>query len=574
MQLRVVLVVVVVVLQLGRGAAPAGGAEGPEPVRYTAPVPGPVVDPWRGPATPFGSGNRGVDLAADPGDAVRAAADGEVVFAGAVGGSHHVVLLHPDGLRTTYAFLAATAVRRGDAVTGGQAVGTAAGPVHFGVRAGTRYLDPSALLAGPPRVHLVPAADRRPGSEADERRGLLGVIGGALRVGAGAADWLAGTVADGVESGADLVVWAGREGWTELAVRLEALMSTARLAAGYLRQPVELLAAVRAMAAYRADQAGCTPAGRRPPRRPERRIAVLVAGFGSDGEGDAIAGLDTDALGYAEGDVAQFSYAGGQVARDHPVEGVPVGPGYRPADAEADFDESAAELRRLLRDIGAAHPGVPVDVIAHSAGGLVARAALAGGGRGDPAVPMVANLVTIGTPHTGADLATASAWVSSSGLGGLAVAGIGAVTGADPFSPAAHAMVEGSPFLVELADRPVRAARFTSIASAGDLTVTANHSAVGDAVNVLVPGRPGPAVHDRLPGSSRVRREIDLALAGLGPTCRSLVADTAQVVAVSTVEDLVGGATGAAALYADRWLSATARPRPDRGTGAPARPAG
>ncbi|MBV8386955.1 MAG: M23 family metallopeptidase, partial [Acidimicrobiia bacterium] len=42
-----------------------------------------------------------MDYATAPGTEVRAAADGEVVFAGQVGGTLHVVVLHGDGIRTS-----------------------------------------------------------------------------------------------------------------------------------------------------------------------------------------------------------------------------------------------------------------------------------------------------------------------------------------------------------------------------------------------------------------------------------------------------------------------------------------
>ena len=70
-------------------------------VSYRPPVPGPVVDPYRPPSTPFGPGNRGLDYATTPGEAVAAPADGEVTFAGPVAGALHVVVLHADGIRTT-----------------------------------------------------------------------------------------------------------------------------------------------------------------------------------------------------------------------------------------------------------------------------------------------------------------------------------------------------------------------------------------------------------------------------------------------------------------------------------------
>ena len=117
-------------------------------VAYRAPVPGPVIDPFRPPESPFGPGNRGLDYATTPGEVVGAPADGEVTFAGPVAGGLHVVLLHADGIRTSLSFLAAVLVRRGQKVTAGQAVGRAGPSLHFGARRGQAYLDPAGLLAG------------------------------------------------------------------------------------------------------------------------------------------------------------------------------------------------------------------------------------------------------------------------------------------------------------------------------------------------------------------------------------------------------------------------------------------
>src|SRR3954468_14948134 len=105
---RTALVVAVVVATISL-TVPAADAAAADPT-YIPPVDGPIVDPFRPPSTPYGPGNRGVDFAPEPGSAVRAAADGRVVFAGQVGGSLHVVVLHPDGLRTSYSFLRSIAV--------------------------------------------------------------------------------------------------------------------------------------------------------------------------------------------------------------------------------------------------------------------------------------------------------------------------------------------------------------------------------------------------------------------------------------------------------------------------------
>ena len=126
---------------------------------YEPPVDAPVTDPFRPPSTPYGPGNRGIDYATEPGTPVRAAGDGLVVFAGPVAGALHVTLLHGDALRTSYSFLAAIRVGKGQRVAQGDVVGIAAATFHVGARRGDMYIDPASLwgsAAGPPRVHLVP----------------------------------------------------------------------------------------------------------------------------------------------------------------------------------------------------------------------------------------------------------------------------------------------------------------------------------------------------------------------------------------------------------------------------------
>jgi hypothetical protein len=150
-------------------------------VAYRAPVPGPVIDPFRPPDTPYGPGNRGIDYATTPGEEVVAPAEGEVTFAGAVAGGLHVVLLHADGIRTSLSFLAAVLVRRGQWVAAGTAVGLAASSVHFGARRGAAYLDPASLLTGGSRgdrAVLVPEGAGRPLGAGDEADGLRGLLAG------------------------------------------------------------------------------------------------------------------------------------------------------------------------------------------------------------------------------------------------------------------------------------------------------------------------------------------------------------------------------------------------------------
>lgn len=136
-------------------------------VTYRAPVAAPVIDPFRPPATRFGPGNRGLEYGTTPGTPVVAAAEGRVTFAGQVGGDLHVTVQHADGLRTTYAFLAAIGVRAGTQVEAGAVVGRAGSRLLWTARLGDAYLDPAVLLAasGAGELRLVPDArtsgDRR-----------------------------------------------------------------------------------------------------------------------------------------------------------------------------------------------------------------------------------------------------------------------------------------------------------------------------------------------------------------------------------------------------------------------------
>ena len=59
---------------------------------WLRPVDGAVVHPFDEPATVYGPGHRGADLAAPPGTPVRAANDGVVSFAGSVAGTLHVTV--------------------------------------------------------------------------------------------------------------------------------------------------------------------------------------------------------------------------------------------------------------------------------------------------------------------------------------------------------------------------------------------------------------------------------------------------------------------------------------------------
>ena len=137
-------------------AAPVPARPRPHPT-YVAPVLGPIVDHFRPPPCTWCAGNRGIDYAVAPGTPVRASAGGVVTFAGAIGAELYVTVTHPDGLRTSYAYVASISVRTGQRVAQGDALGTTGARLHFGVRRGDVYLDPELLLGGwALRPRLVP----------------------------------------------------------------------------------------------------------------------------------------------------------------------------------------------------------------------------------------------------------------------------------------------------------------------------------------------------------------------------------------------------------------------------------
>jgi murein DD-endopeptidase MepM/ murein hydrolase activator NlpD len=141
-------------------------ASSPAAGSYRAPVPGPpqVLRGFSPPATPYGPGHLGVDLAAREGTVVVAAGAGTVRFAGQVAGRGVVVVEHPDGISTEYEPLTVL-TQPGVRVVAGQLIGRLAGVhrgcpatgcLHWGARRGQRYLDPMSLLQPLGVVRLLP----------------------------------------------------------------------------------------------------------------------------------------------------------------------------------------------------------------------------------------------------------------------------------------------------------------------------------------------------------------------------------------------------------------------------------
>jgi murein DD-endopeptidase MepM/ murein hydrolase activator NlpD len=128
---------------------------------FVWPLRGAILEPFgdKGP----GQRNDGLDIVAQPGESVHAAASGEVVYAGSsIPGFGNLILVkHPGGWVTAYAHLDRIEVRMRDSVTQGQEIGQAGqtGAVdrpqlHFEIRYApqadqkARPIDPTLVLPG------------------------------------------------------------------------------------------------------------------------------------------------------------------------------------------------------------------------------------------------------------------------------------------------------------------------------------------------------------------------------------------------------------------------------------------
>ncbi len=149
--LRRLLIVssLVVPALIGARAVPAIAAG-----TWTWPAAGPVIRGFDPPASPYGSGHRGIDIAAPAGSVAVAPADGRVSFAGPVGGRLFLTIDHGGGLESTFSWVSALQVRRGDIVVPGQPVARTGGGhtgdlvanLHFGVKLNDAYVDPLDYL--------------------------------------------------------------------------------------------------------------------------------------------------------------------------------------------------------------------------------------------------------------------------------------------------------------------------------------------------------------------------------------------------------------------------------------------
>jgi hypothetical protein len=481
-------------------SAPA--AAEPSPVAYQPPVDARVIDPYRAPPGPYAAGNRGIEYATAPGAPVLAAGDGTVSFAGVVAQQQWVALTHADGLRTTVGPLGEVLVAAGQKVERGELLGRADAALLFTVRRGDEYIDPAAILGGAaPVVHLAP------------------------------------------EQQIDARVWERVES------RNAGVASFGRLPVPPLSAPRVLWTAAGAVRDWWSQRRRCTRSSISPVRPPGRRLAVLVGGLGSSSDRAAVDGLDLAGLGYARADAVRFSYNGGRTPGPAAPElaGLPA-ERYAAADTLGDLHAAAVRLADVLAAVADAAPAdAAVDVLAHSQGGVIARLALA---RLDQRRPDVLTrlgvVVTFASPHRGAPLAGAVSRVAANPLRELGLEAVQEVsgTGIEPDAEAVRQLAPGSEVITELDGlRPPASVRFVSIAARGDIVVPPGRARVDGATNVVLSVE-GLDDHAALPSTPAAAREVALAMAGLPPTCRSLVDGLVDALVGDVVDNVEGVLSG------------------------------
>jgi len=310
--------------------------------------------------------------------------------------------------------------------------------------------------------------------------------------------------------------------------------------------------------ATHAAERPCSAESVRPPAPPERRVAVLVAGLGSNSRGSSVDDVDTEALGYAPPDVLRFSYAGGRVPDDTDGFSQIPASGYDAPETQTDLRATSSRLADLVEEVADQAPGVPIDLYAHSQGGVVARLALIEleARHGREWLRHLGLVATLGTPHGGADLATAVHALSSTVAGGQALDAFSDATDQelDHDSTSVGQLGETSEVVAELADHPVpEVVDAVSVAARGDLIVPVPRSVAAGMDEVVVP-LTGRSAHSELPGSRVAHRELALALAGLPPGCQSLreaLLDQATGEGISLLEDMAGALGFLGAAYTD-----------------------
>jgi hypothetical protein len=258
---------------------------------------------------------------------------------------------------------------------------------------------------------------------------------------------------------------------------------------------------------------GCGARARPATAPPNGNLVVGVAGITTSSR--RARALDLTGLGYRPENVLHFSYRGLPDPGAEPVAGLdPDGleAAYGPADTLGSLRAAAHRLYDQLAALHARRPGRAVDLVAHSQGGLVAAYFMGWlYDPADPLLPRVDHVVTLATPHQGADLATTVTHLRTTARGRWLLgylepvaAWLGRPIRAD--STVLGELAEDSLLVRQLG--AVGLQRLTTIGAGFDVVVTPSHAG-----RPGWPGRTNCTGHEGILHDARTRRAVLAALA-------------------------------------------------------------
>jgi pimeloyl-ACP methyl ester carboxylesterase len=299
--------------------------------------------------------------------------------------------------------------------------------------------------------------------------------------------------------------------------------------------------------------------GVRPPAAPNDNVVIAVAGIGSStwplgsgsfGSDAAMYQLDLRTLGYAGNRIFHFSYRGvPEQDRESPATPYRFHLPYGRDDTFQPIAASAALLDQLVERVHAAHPGRRIDIVAHSQGGIVAQYYLerlhdrqrSGG-------PDIDHLVTIASPHSGADLAGLAARLGAAGTSSTDRRALDRLAGAlgapPPSSPAAGDLAVGSSMMTDLARRWTAKVKTTTIAAGLDLVVPAQRTRLPGAAHYTVDlpgGWSSLWAHTAIVGAERTKQIVYGALSDHPAPCTPLQDAMADYVSGPLVSAMADG---------------------------------
>ena len=531
------LSIVAIPIPAGAIAGESGDSEGGD--SWLIPVDADIVDPFRPPATRYSAGNRGIEFATEIGSPVRAVDAGRVVFAGVVGNARHVTIDHGNGLRSTSAYLESILVVRGQYVERGERIATTGPGFHLTARLGDTYVDPALLFAGAEVILALIEGD-----------GLL-VAARPLTT----RDW----------GGMSLATFIDR--LDDVGSLYEVVVRASEAGTRWKEQECD----PSGDAPSRDGPAGDGPVGGRSPdvgaadHPGAGRTLIQVGGLGSSSDDASIGDLDVLGMGYDLNDILGFSYAGGCTPQPFGIEGAGAvssgvsglsaelaGSPYQALDTYADIEIAALRLADLVEAAALARPGQPIDVVAHSLGGVVARRALEillerpGG-------VMPATVITIGSPHQGVNLADAAIAARPGSAAADALEQLGRAADVWDAVSVSQVATSGSAAIEPPTGVP-EGVRVVSIGGATDVIVPLSSTWWEGATNVTVAADFGDAadLHGDLPGLAFVGDQVERAISGRPAGCSSLASHmvgVAQSTVIQQVEDLVALGVGILSVF-------------------------